>query len=105
MFYGSTGFNKSLANWDVSNVIDMNDMFGSSSGMTTSNYDNTLIAWDSLNLENGITFDAGSSTYCDGLLVRENIISNDGWTINDGGEDCTPDAITTESVFIQCGVE
>ncbi len=101
MFLGAENYNQSLASWNVSNVTDMTYMFGdagglapASSGLSTANYDATLTAWNALTLQNGVTFDAGTSTYCSSVADRANMISSDGWTINDSGENCGATALT-----------
>jgi uncharacterized repeat protein (TIGR02543 family) len=89
MFYDNTKFNQSLGDWDVSNVTDMSDMFGHFSvtpKLSTSNYDNTLIGWSSLNLKSNVNFNAGNSTYSSASISARNKLINDyGWTIIDGG--------------------
>ena len=40
------------------------------------------------NLQSGVNFHAGSSTYCLGEAARANMISAYGWTIYDGDKDC-----------------
>jgi hypothetical protein len=87
MFMGATSFDQSLASWDVSNVADMMLMFlddsspsvppgfldsiesyigfrPSNNGLSTPNYDATLISWSAQNLESSVVFDAGTSKYC-----------------------------------------
>ena len=97
IFLGASEFNQSLANWNVSNVTDMTYMFGdmggnipTTSGLSTPNYDATLIAWSQQNLQSNVTFDAGSSQYCTSESQRQSIIDNKSWTINDAGENCPP---------------
>ncbi|MCB0425570.1 MAG: fibronectin type III domain-containing protein, partial [Mangrovimonas sp.] len=94
MFPGSA-FNQSLGSWDVSNVSSMSMMFGDAggsfpliSGLSTTNYDSTLAGWSSQSLQSGVTFDAGTSKYCNSEIQRQSIITNHSWTINDGGKDC-----------------
>ena len=58
------------------------------SGLSTPNYDATLIAWSGQNLESNVIFDAGSSQYCASESQRQSIIDNKSWTINDAGKDC-----------------
>jgi surface protein len=95
MFGGASSFDRSLAAWDVSNVTNMQWMFGdadgqayTTSGLSTANYDATLIGWSSQALQDNVTFDAGTSTYCAAEVQRQSIITNFSWTINDSGKDC-----------------
>ena len=92
MFQNATAFNQDLGNWDISNV----DSFGMvnmliGSGMSTTNYDNTLIGWATLDTgETGIPnirLDA-SATYCIGEIARNTLINTYNWTINDSGKNC-----------------
>jgi hypothetical protein len=54
--------------------------------LSTSNYDNTLIGWSSLNLKSNVNFNAGNSTYSSASISARNKLINDyGWTIIDGG--------------------
>jgi len=88
MFENATSFDRSLGNWDVSKVEDMVTMF-EGSGLSTQNYDATLIAWNNLPLlQNGVQFDAGNSQYCSSEVARQNLIDTYGWNITDGGKDC-----------------
>jgi surface protein len=82
-------FDQNLGSWDVSNVTDMENMFQDVT-LSTSNYDNILIGWSQLpNLNNGVNFNAGNSTYCAGSTYRMILGSNYGWIITDGGNICT----------------
>ena len=100
MFYASRDFNQPLNNWNVSNVTNMGDMFGSGlSGLSTPNYDATLIAWSTQNLESGVTFDAGTSKYCNSEDQRQSIITNFNWNIIDAGKDCPAPEVFTDDVI------
>jgi len=88
MFYKADSFNQDIGKWDISNVMNMISFL---KGVTLSveNYDNILIKWSNLNLQNGLFFDAGNSNYCDSDSSRQNIIDNYNWTIVDGGLKCS----------------
>jgi surface protein len=84
MFYFSSSFNQNLSSWNVSNVKNMSEMFTSSS-LSVENYDNILIGWSSLSLQNGVTFHTYKN-YCNGESARQIIINNYGWNIIDNGK-------------------
>jgi len=115
MFYGCISFNQSVATFDTSSVTTMQQMFGNCSAFkqslatfsltsiaflnsmlegcdinaagTSTNYDNTLIAWAAADVPNSITFHGGTSKYSDtGQAARTSLINDDLWTITaDGG--------------------
>ncbi len=93
MFYEAPQFDYNLDNWNITNTEDLSFMFYDS-GLSTANYDETLIGWSQLpSLQNNVVFDAGNSQYCEGSTARQFIIDNYNWTINDLGQepDCTFD--------------
>jgi len=88
LFYNATSFNQSIGSWDVSNVTNMSAMF-SGDTLSTANYDATLIGWSSKTLKPNVAFSGGNSTYCNSTNARGSIINTFGWTITDGGLDCS----------------
>ncbi|MEM7111119.1 MAG: BspA family leucine-rich repeat surface protein [Chloroflexota bacterium] len=88
MFIGTDNFDQDLGGWDVSSVTNAAG-FLSSATLSTANYDALLNGWNAQTLNNGVTFDGGNSTYCAGATARANMISSDGWSIDDDGEDCS----------------
>ena len=112
MFRATSNFNQDIGNWNVSSVADMNGMLQNTAfdqdisswnvasvtdiqymltgtALSIANYEALLVGWDALELQDGLTFDAGSATYTSGsaaATARANIIATDSWTINDGGE-------------------
>jgi len=72
--------------WNVENVWRMSHIF-EQSGMSTNNYDDTLIGWDSLSTrQQSVPLDS-SAHYCRSENQRQDMITNDSWTINDAGLD------------------
>ncbi len=95
MFNGASSFNQDLGTWDVSNGLVMNNMFANSA-LSTENYDSLLQGWSNLNLQDGVEFSVGSTQYCYGQAARASIISNYGWNITDGGQNCGACSSITE---------
>ena len=60
---------------------------GNSNGISTSNYDSTLIGWAPQNVQNGVSIHFGNSRYSAGSAAsaRATLVSK-GWTITDGGQ-------------------
>ncbi len=86
MFQSAPRFDQDLGGWDVSNVANFND-FLTQVGLSPENYDALLNGWSSLDLVDGLTFDAGSSQYtAAAAAARQSIIDEENWTINDGGQ-------------------
>ncbi len=86
MFDGATLFDQDLSDWDVTRATDMRNMF-SNSGLQTMNYDKLLISWASQNVRQDIRIDV-STSYCEGVTARQQLIDDFGWTINDSGQKC-----------------
>ena len=89
MLFNCDQFDQSLASWDISNVTNFTNFMQNANGLSTANYDATLIAWASGIVEPNININFGDSTYSPGAAAaaRQHLIDSDGWTITDGGED------------------
>ena len=83
MFSGVTPFNQPLDSWNVSSVIRMDSMLHGVK-LSSSNYDNLLESWSTLNLQNNVNFDVGFSRYTN-ETARQYIIDTFSWIIYDGG--------------------
>jgi len=86
MFQSASAFNQDIGSWDVTALTDATEMFKDIT-LSTTNYDALLNGWNAQTLQNGVTFNGGNSKYYHGASARANMISSDGWTITDGGED------------------
>ena len=85
MFLNAETFNGDLSGWDVSSVTTFKG-FLVESGFSTLNYDKLLISWSSLELQEGVTFDAGNILYRSSAKdARNSIVTIRKWIINDGG--------------------
>jgi surface protein len=102
MFKNATTFNQPIGNWNVSKVTNMSDMFTGNTKLSIANYDSLLIGWYARifpenPLRPGVSFSAGNAKFCKGNLPRSFIISTYGWTITDGGMDCSTSVEELES--------
>ena len=100
VFHQNTAFDQDISNWDITNVTSMQSLsfeFGSTTPISTANYDALLIAWEA-DLQTAypsgsgytatITVDFETSQYTSGGTAesaRTSLISTFGWTITDGG--------------------
>jgi hypothetical protein len=84
LFSSSESFNQDLGSWDFSSVITMDRML-ENSGLSTENYDATLIGWATQEVQSDLTLGATGLTYCDGAEARQSLIDGSGWTIIDAG--------------------
>jgi len=88
MFMGASSFDRDISGFNFSNVMVISD-FISDTDLSQNHYDALLESLDSQNLQAGLVLGGGDNTYCLGEFAREHIIEDDGWTIVDGGKECT----------------
>ncbi|MCF6351849.1 MAG: BspA family leucine-rich repeat surface protein [Cyclobacteriaceae bacterium] len=92
MFNGASAFDQEIGSWDIGKANSMANML-SNSGLSTANYDATLIGWADDNsgtetIPSGRTLGATGLTYCTGLSARTDLVSTYGWAITDAGAFC-----------------
>ena len=97
MFRDCDLFDYSLADWNINNVTNFSSFMNLATGLSTSNYDATLVGWEATlqaEFPSGtgytptISIDFGGSQYTSGGTAdtaRQSLVSNFGWTITDGG--------------------
>ena len=104
MFNGATSFDQDIGGWNVSKVANVGSMF---TGVTlsTANYDALLLGWSTIDaaagetaLQTGLTFDAGSSTFCNTAAKGDLTSAPNNWTINDGDESTSCETNITDFV-------
>lgn len=90
MFHNAESFNQDLSAWDVSNVRSFhgNDGFLFGANLSSSNYDALLAGWETLDLQSGRSFHAGTSKYSSstGAPARTAISNDHNWSFTDAGE-------------------
>ncbi|MFZ1808858.1 MAG: BspA family leucine-rich repeat surface protein, partial [Cyclobacteriaceae bacterium] len=88
MFEDAPAFDQDLGGWDISNVKFMSGLF-SNSGLSRSNYDNTLIGWAALpSVQMNVSLFATGLIYCDGLAARSTLVNDYNWNILGDEPDC-----------------
>ena len=86
MLYNCDLFDQSLAAWTIANVSNFTNFMQNASGLSTLNYNLTLIAWAAGTVDTGISINFGGSQYTyNGYEARLSLIEDDSWTIVDGG--------------------
>jgi surface protein len=88
MFRFIDNFDQDISNWDINQVSNFNGFMTSAPGLSTTNYNALLIAWEAQAPISGLSVDFGGSKYTllsAAATARASLISTYGWTITDGG--------------------
>ena len=86
MLYNCDLFDQSLAAWTIANVSNFTNFMQNATGLSSSNYDATLIAWEAGVHDNDVSINFGGSQFTESAYAsRFRLIEDDGWTIVDGG--------------------
>ena len=97
MLYNADSFNQDLSGWDITSAINFDDFMTAATGLSTTNYDATLIAWEA-NLQTyypagsgytaSININFGGSKFTLGSAAeaaRTSLQVTYSWTLVDGG--------------------
>ena len=103
MLTGASAFNQSLANWDIRN-IDRMDYFLYGTGLSMSNYDDTLIGWNSQAPNTSVAMEVQGHSYCASQQARQNLIDVHGWRFRNDEFDCTASYFKTTWTTSNFGV-
>jgi surface protein len=86
MLYNCDLFDQSLAAWSIANVTNFTNFMQNASGLSTTNYDATLISWAAQSVSQNESINFGGSQFTESAYAsRFSLIEDDGWTIVDGG--------------------
>ena len=87
MFFNASSANPDTSNWDVSSVTDMSFMFISASGLSEENLTLIYENWSQLNLQQNVSFSAGTTKYnASGQAGRDILVNTYNWIITDGSQ-------------------
>jgi hypothetical protein len=89
MLYNCDSFDQSLAAWNIEDATNFTNFMQNATGLSTSNYNLTLVSWAHQNVNSGLAVDFGGSQYSAGgaAAASRNILTSapNNWTISDGG--------------------
>jgi len=74
MFFNADAFDQDISSWDITKVADFNFFMNSSTGLSTTNYDLLLVAWEAQAPTSGINIDFGGSKYT--AEVQQQLLDN-----------------------------
>lgn len=85
MFEGAAVFNQNLGAWNVGTLVDASS-FLKDSGVSTFNYDQTLVAWSAQTVQPNVSLGAGTIQYCTAAAHDALTSPVNSWVITDGGQ-------------------
>jgi len=98
MLINADAFDQDLSNWDIDQISVFTNLMQNATGLSTANYDATLIGWEAtlqaaypsgVGYSYLISINFGGSQYSSALMnvgeARYNLVNVFGWTITDGG--------------------
>jgi len=86
MFTNASSANPDTSNWDVSNVTDMSRML-ENSNLSVENLTAIYENWSQLNLQQNVSFSAGTIKYnASGQAGRDILVNTYNWLITDGSQ-------------------
>jgi len=92
MFTQAVSFDQNLGDWDIQKVEIFDGEsdglgFMEGSGLSVSNYDSTLMGWAVKDpIRSGIEVSFGDTYYSSAGQAPRKVLTDAGWTINDGGK-------------------
>ena len=98
MFEGAISFNQDLSSWDISSINNMANMLDNS-GLSTENYDKTLLGWADQPIQTGVNLGSAGLQYCHAEVARNHLITISSWNIAGDSKHCAgKEFITTWEV-------
>ncbi len=86
MFFNAKAFDQNLGALNIKSVTTMSQMF-IFSGLSTANYDHTLMGWKAQNVT-GVKLSADGLNYCSAESARDSLINFYGWKITGDASKC-----------------
>ena len=81
-----TAFNQNIGGWNVSNVTNMTRILRDSN-LSVENLTAIYENWSQLNLQQNVSFSAGTTKYnSSGQTGRDILVNTYNWSITDGGQ-------------------
>ena len=99
MFEANNAIDQDLGNWDMNNVTNGVEMFNGS-GMSITNWDNTLIGWHSQGFTNSnVTIGASGVQYCDATIQRDAMQDDGIFNFVGDLQACIPGGVPTGAIM------